>query len=228
MAEHLSNPTNEGTLHPKPPNPFSAALNYGFKAAFAALLCCVAPAILVLFGLMGGVTALSFTGWFYQDDGSASWAGWLLRIAALGIGVVGIFLYRRKQNQCSIDKHRRRKNLGILIVSLGAIAIAAFLALDRGSTWVFEKYVTPLQQEELVASELQAAREAHALGHSEGVRQHLEEAEDLVSRAATFTKKSGAPLFDDEALATLRSSIVEARGELLTQRSSNARSAGTR
>jgi hypothetical protein len=192
MAEHLSNPTNEGTLHPKPPNPFSAALNYGFKAAFAALLC------------------------------------WLLRIAALGIGVVGIFLYRRKQNQCSIDKHRRRKNLGILIVSLGAIAIAAFLALDRGSTWVFEKYVTPLQQEELVASELQAAREAHALGHSEGVRQHLEEAEDLVSRAATFTKKSGAPLFDDEALATLRSSIVEARGELLTQRSSNARSAGTR
>ena len=39
-------------------------------AAFASIICCVAPAVLFMFGLMGGVFAISFADFFYNDDGS--------------------------------------------------------------------------------------------------------------------------------------------------------------
>ncbi len=198
------------------PNPFAVAVKYGIRAAFAALVCCVAPVVLVLFGLMGGIAALSFTGWFYNDDGSASWAGWLLRAAAVGIGVLGLVLYRRKQNQCSIDKRRRRKNLTILTTTLLIIGLAAFMALDRASTLVYEKYLTPMQQQEFIDLELERARAANAKGEVQGVRFHLKEAENYVTKAAGFTTKRGEPLFDDKELAKLRAPIEEARKELLS------------
>jgi hypothetical protein len=190
------------------------AIRYGIGAAAAALICCVAPAVLVLFGLMGGVAALSFTGWFYNDDGSSSWAGWLLRGVAVGVGLIAILVYRRKQNQCSVDKTRRRKNMAILIASLVLIGATAFLMLDRASTAVFDAYITPMQQREYITEELALAREAHARGDREGVVSRLAEASLHAERAATFKTKSGAVLFDAEELRELRAPIETARREL--------------
>jgi len=207
-----SGPAQTGADGPRrPPNPFAVALRYGLGAAFAALVCCVAPAVLVLFGLMGGVAALSFTGRFYNPDGSASWAGWLLRGVALAIGVAAVFLYRRKQNQCSIDPARKRRNLAALVASLLLIGAAAFLALDRASTMVFESTVAPLQQRELIATEIATAREAYARGDRVAADSHLREAEAYVDRAAGFRTKRGTVLFTPDDLARLRAPIEAAR-----------------
>ena len=215
MAPKTTIPSGSSTTQTELPNPFTTAVKYGIRAAFAALICCVAPVVLVLFGLMGGIAALSFTGWFYNDDGSASWAGWLLRALAVGIGVLGVVLYRRKQNQCSIDKRRKRKNLVVLTLTLVVIGIAAFMALDRASTLAFESYITPMQQREFIARELERARDAHAKRDTRAVQLHLSEAENYVTKAAGFTTKRGTALFDEKGLAELRAPIDETKTELL-------------
>ena len=46
------------------------------------MICCVAPAILFMFGLMGGVVAISFADFFYAEDGSIGTGSILLRIIA--------------------------------------------------------------------------------------------------------------------------------------------------
>lgn len=203
----------------RPPNPFAVAVRYGLGAAVAALLCCVAPAVLVLFGLMGGVAALSFTGRFYHPDGSANAAGWLLRSVAVVIGAAAVVLYRRKQNQCSVDPARKRRNLAILVSSLVLVGAAAFLVLDRASTAVFESTIAPLQQRELIAAEIARARDAYALGDRAGVNQHLREAGAHVDRASSFRTKRGTPLFQPEELARLREPIEAARRKLAGTRS---------
>ena len=91
----------------------------------------------------------------------------------------------------------------------------AFLALDHASTWAFEAYFTPMQQRELIEGELRGAHEAAARGNPAMVREHLIRAEEIVAKAATFTRKGGALLFDEAELTSLRAPIAEARRELL-------------
>jgi len=125
------------------------ALKFASSAGLAGILCCVAPAVLFMFGLMGGAYAISFADFFYNVDGSVGIGGWILRGVSIAIGAFGIYRFRTKQNQCSIDPERKKKNLilvGILIIILGLVI---FLSLEKWSSWYFDIYVVPAQQEEL-------------------------------------------------------------------------------
>ena len=113
----------------------------------------MAPMVLFMMGLMGGVYAISFADGFYNDDGSAGIGAWVLRIVAALIGVTGIVLYKRKQDQCSIDPKRRRKNLILLTVFIATFGIGFFVTLERLSGWYFNEYIVPAQQAELAPQE---------------------------------------------------------------------------
>lgn len=135
------------------PNVFKWAFKFAASAGIAGILCCVAPAVLFMFGLMGGIYAISFADFFYNADGSLGIGSWILRIAAVGIGLYGIYMYRKKQNQCSIDPKRKRKNLILITVIITVLGIGIFLTLEQWSSWYFDEYVVPAQQEEYKAQE---------------------------------------------------------------------------
>ena len=65
----------------------------------------------------------------------------LLKADAVVIAVAGIALYRRKQNQCSIDVKRKRKNMILASVMIPLLAVGFFLTLEKVSSWYFDTYV---------------------------------------------------------------------------------------
>ena len=130
------------------PNLWSWALKFAATAGIAGIICCVAPAVLFMLGLMGGIYAISFADLFYAEDGAAGTGAWVLRGIAVIIGIAGIYLYRRKQDQCSIDPKRKRKNLVLISVAIIVLGLTVFLTLEKFSTWYFDEYIVPAQQEE--------------------------------------------------------------------------------
>lgn len=137
------------------PSFFKWAFKYAATAGIAGILCCVAPAVLFMFGLMGGVYAISFADFFYTEDGSIGLGSWILRGLAVIIGVYGIYLYRKKQNQCSIDPKRKKKNLILMIVITAILGIGIFLSLEKWSSWYFDEHIVPAQQNEYKQLELE-------------------------------------------------------------------------
>ncbi|WP_417888957.1 hypothetical protein [Xanthomarina gelatinilytica] len=137
------------------PNFFKWAFKYAATAGIAGIICCVAPAVLFMFGLMGGIYAISFADFFYAEDGSIGTGSWILRGLAVIIGVYGIYLYRKKQNQCSMDPKRKKKNLILMIVITFILGIGIFLSLEKWSSWYFDEHIVPAQQEEYKQMELQ-------------------------------------------------------------------------
>ncbi len=133
----------------KDPNLVKWGVKYSISAAIAGILCCVAPAVLFMFGLMGGVYAISFADFFYKEDGSSGVGAWILKIIALGIGIYGVYSFRKKQNQCSIDPKRKQKNLILLIAMILVLGVGLFLSLEKWSAWYFDEYIVPAQQKEL-------------------------------------------------------------------------------
>jgi len=133
----------------KDPNLIKWGVKYSLSAAIAGILCCVAPAVLFMFGLMGGVYAISFADFFYKEDGSSGVGAWVLKIIALGIGIYGVYSFRKKQNQCSIDPKRKKKNLILLIAMILVLGVGLFLSLEKWSAWYFDEYIVPAQQKEL-------------------------------------------------------------------------------
>ena len=133
----------------KNPNAFKWSIKYGLLSALTGMLCCVAPAVLFMFGLMGGVVAISFADFFYQKDGSTGTAAWILRILALCIGIYGIYSFRKKQNQCSIDPERKQKNLILLTFTIVILGIGLYFGLEKWSAWYFDAHIVPAQQKEL-------------------------------------------------------------------------------
>jgi len=130
------------------PNIFKWALKFAASAGIAGIICCVAPAVLFMFGLMGGIYAISFANFFYQEDGSIGIGSWILRGLAVLIGVYGIYLYRKKQNQCSIDPKRKKKNLLLVTLIIAVLGVGIFLSLEKWSSYYFDKHIVPAQQEE--------------------------------------------------------------------------------
>ena len=141
----MSDPSNKDT-----PNLFTWALKFATSAGLAGMLCCVAPAILFMFGIMGGAYAVSFASFFYEEDGSVGTGAWVLRGLALLIGVFGIYKFRTKQNQCSIDPKRKKRNLILVTVIILVLGVGIFLSLEKWSTWYFDEYVDPAKQKELL------------------------------------------------------------------------------
>lgn len=133
----------------KDPNLVKWGVKYSLSAAITGILCCVAPAVLFMFGLMGGVYAISFADFFYKEDGSSGVGAWILKIIALGIGIYGVYSFRKKQNQCSIDSKRKKKNLILLIAMILVLGVGLFLSLEKWSAWYFDEYIVPAQQKEL-------------------------------------------------------------------------------
>ena len=131
------------------PNPLRWGVKYSLSAAITGILCCVAPAMLFMFGLMSGVYAISFADFFYQEDGSSGTGAWILRILALSVGIYGIYSFRKKQNQCSIDPKRKQKNLILLTIIIAILGIGTYLVLEKWSAWYFDSYIVPAQQKEL-------------------------------------------------------------------------------
>lgn len=130
------------------PNVVKWGLKYAITAGIAGIICCVAPAVLFMFGLMGGIYAISFADFFYAEDGSVGLGSWILRGMAVLIGIYGIYLYRKKQNQCSIDPKRKRKNLILMILITVVLGVGVFLTLEKWSSYYFDKHIVPAQQEE--------------------------------------------------------------------------------
>ncbi|NQX86192.1 MAG: hypothetical protein HRT67_09865 [Flavobacteriaceae bacterium] len=137
------------------PNLFKWAFKFAASAGLAGILCCVAPAVLFAFGLMGGIYAISFANFFYNEDGSLGIGSWVLRSLAVAIGILGIYIYRKKQNQCSIDPKRKQKNLILVTLIITALGIGIFLTLDKWSSWYFDKHIVPAQQKEYQQREQQ-------------------------------------------------------------------------
>jgi len=133
----------------KDPNLIKWGVKYSLSAAVAGILCCVAPAVLFMFGLMGGVYAISFADFFYKEDGSSGVGAWVLKIIALGIGIYGVYSFQKKQNQCSINPKRKQKNLILLIAMILVLGVGLFLSLEKWSAWYFDEYIVPAQQKEL-------------------------------------------------------------------------------
>ncbi len=133
----------------KKPNLIKWSLKYSISAAIAGILCCVAPAILFMFGLMSGVYAISFADFFYKDDGSSGTGAWVLKGIALCIGIYGVYSFRKKQNQCAIDKKSKRKNLILLIIITLFVGVGLFLSIEKWSSWYFDEHIVPAQQKEL-------------------------------------------------------------------------------
>ena len=133
----------------KNPNAFKWSIKYGLLSALTGMLCCVAPAVLFMFGLMGGVVAISFADFFYKEDGSLGIGSIILRIIAVGLGVYATLIFRKKQNQCSINPQRKKLNLILLILLLTTFGVSFFLAFESLSSWYFDKYIVPQQQLEL-------------------------------------------------------------------------------
>ena len=133
----------------KTPSIYKWTLKYGLMSAMAAIVCCVAPAVLFMLGLMGGVVAISFADFFYQADGSLGTGAIVLRVVAIGIGAYGIYRYKTTQDQCSIDPKRKWLNtiiVGALIIIVGVLL---FIGLEKFSAWYFDAYIVPQQQIEL-------------------------------------------------------------------------------
>jgi H+/Cl- antiporter ClcA len=130
------------------PNIIKWALKFAGSAGIAGILCCVAPAVLFMFGLMGGIYAISFADFFYADDGSIGLGSWILRGLALVIGLFGVYMFRKKQNQCSINPKRKKKNLILMTIITLVLGVGIFLSLEKLSSWYFNEYVVPAQQEE--------------------------------------------------------------------------------
>ena len=86
---------------------------------------------------------------FYRKDGSTGIGAWILRTTAFGIGLYGIYSFRKKQNQCNIDPKRKQKNLILLTATIVTIGLGLYLGLEKWSAWYFDKHIVPAQQKEL-------------------------------------------------------------------------------
>lgn len=115
------------------------------------MICCVAPAVLFALGLMGGIYAISFANFFYAADGSAGLGAWILRGLAAVVGGVGLYLYARRQNQCSIDPSRKRKNLILAAVLIATLGTGLYFTFEAATGWYFDEYIVPAQQAEYEA-----------------------------------------------------------------------------
>lgn len=131
-----------------PPSLWSWSLKVATSMGLAGMICCVAPAVLFALGLMGGIYAISFANFFYAANGSAGIGAWILRGVAVGVGLGGTWLYHRRQNQCSIDPARKRKNLVLVALLIFTLGTGLYFTFEELTSWYFDAYVVPAQQEQ--------------------------------------------------------------------------------
>lgn len=105
----------------------SFGIGLGLLSGLVGMLCCVTPAVLVLFGLTTASAAVSLgTRWYAQY-------AWTLRGIALALAGAGIMLHLRRRNACSL--RGARANLGLIVTTfiVGVLTYAAFYGF---TTWL--------------------------------------------------------------------------------------------
>jgi hypothetical protein len=50
------------------------------------------------------------------------------------IGLFGVYMFRKKQNQCSINPKRKKKNLILTTIATSVLGFAVFLFLEKLSS----------------------------------------------------------------------------------------------
>ena len=131
------------------PSLWGWVVKVGSLVGITGILCCVAPMVLFMLGLAGGVWAISFADFFYEGTGHVG--AWVLRGVATLIAVGGLLYFRRKQNQCSIDPARKRKNFILATLAILLLGTGLLLTLDKLSGWYFANHIVPAQQAEIEA-----------------------------------------------------------------------------
>ena len=113
-------------------------LKYGLGASIAGLFCCVAPAVLFALGIGSGIFAFQFADFFYNIDGSANTAGWVLR--GLGLAVIGYGIYKyNKKESCSINTPKQKRlNKILFAVTLTCVALILYILFTKFTTDYFE------------------------------------------------------------------------------------------
>lgn len=93
----------------------------GIPVLFASL-CCVAPIILVLFGLSTVSFAASLSNVFYGTY------KWVFRIAGLFLLTVSLFIYFRSKGICTINqvKRKRKQIINTILIAL-AVAVIGYI-----------------------------------------------------------------------------------------------------
>ena len=124
-------------------------LGVAASVGLAGMLCCVAPMVLFMMGIMSGTYAISFANFFYETDGTVGVGAWILRVVAVFVGIAGFLKYRMQQHQCTIDPERQQKNLIVLMIVIVLFGIGFFLSFESLSSWFFDAYIVPAQQKEL-------------------------------------------------------------------------------
>jgi len=105
----------------------SFGIRLGLLSGLVGMLCCVTPAVLVLFGLTTASAAVSLgTRWY------AKYA-WTLRGIALVLAGAGIMLHLRRRNACSL--RGARANLR-LIVTTAVVGVLVYGAFYWFTTWL--------------------------------------------------------------------------------------------
>jgi hypothetical protein len=99
----------------------------GATGGAVGILCCVGPAALALFGVVGAGTAYGWANTLY--DGYA----WWFRLAGLGVMALLVYVALRRRGQCclrGVVMVRRR------LVAMVAVAAGTYAALYAVTTWL--------------------------------------------------------------------------------------------
>lgn len=102
-------------------------IGLGLLSGLVGMLCCVTPAVLVLFGLTTATAAVSLATRWYTEY------AWHLRGAAALVALVGVTIHLRRRNACSL--RGARANL-VLIVTTAVVGVLAYGALYWFTTWL--------------------------------------------------------------------------------------------
>ena len=105
----------------------SFGIGLGLLSGLVGMLCCVTPAVLVLFGLTTATAAVSLGARWYAEY------AWTLRGIALLLAGAGIMLHLRRRNACSL--RGARANLS-LIVTTAVVGVLVYGALYWFTAWL--------------------------------------------------------------------------------------------
>lgn len=103
------------------------AIRIGIAGGVAAIMCCVGPTVLAIFGIVSAATAFTWATDLYDNY------TWWFRIAGLALMAILLIASLRKRNSCSMSGVRSNRNK--LLVALG-VAIATYVALYALTTWL--------------------------------------------------------------------------------------------
>lgn len=144
----------------RPPGVFRAAVSIGFTGAAVSLICCVAPAALLLVGIGSASALLAFESFFRVDGGGANGWGWGLRAAGVIVACAGVVFHVRARKRWGIGPRRYRVDGWVLFVLTPAIGAVWWVVLERGSGWVLTRIGEPRRCEERFMASMDGARAA--------------------------------------------------------------------